>query len=173
MHLAASFLRVAAHCGPKEGETVYFVPLEVMGNSTDDVIQLLSSEVYSFMSSSSQQTLEEGGIGGSNSPLVVPPVGESAMSVVEVVRSKGDSSAAPVTTSTSLRASATCSAPTSSSPLQVAGSAHLVGAVKDLLSAAGLPLDLERVQLLQQAATWKEALAQAQQQLSKVCVGGG
>lgn len=45
------------------------------------------------------------------------------------------------------------------------GSQQLVAAVKDLLSAAGLPLDLEQAELLQHVAALKGSLAEARHQL--------
>jgi sacsin len=50
-------------------------------------------------------------------------------------------------------------------PQPAVGSEQLVSAVRDLLSHAGLPLDLERSELLEQAAALKQELEQSKRQL--------
>ncbi|GAX84471.1 hypothetical protein CEUSTIGMA_g11891.t1 [Chlamydomonas eustigma] len=164
------YARVAAHCGPKEGETVYYVPLEAMSSSsTDDVKYLLSSQVYSFMTSTSKLSSQGEVVPDGNSRLLGGPLMEEASASADVDTKGGNREAqSGVASMPFQKIPAKSSAHNSSSHLQVAGSAHLIGAVKDLLSAAGLPLDLERAQLLQQAATLKESLSQAQQQLVKI-----
>jgi len=50
--------------------------------------------------------------------------------------------------------------------------AELTGALTDLLKAAGMPLDLERQQLLQQSLTMQQQVKDVQEQLAEQAEAG-
>ena len=124
--------RVAADCNPKEGETLYYVPLAAAAG-TGEVIHLLSTQIYCFGS----HTLPPRGI--HSPPASAPPAllsGGMSLPLTTPLQGSGPAVSVAVSTSTPLASAAEGVAPI--------GSGQLISAVRDLLSAAGLPLDLER-----------------------------
>jgi hypothetical protein len=57
-------------------------------------------------------------------------------------------------------------------PTSVVGAGQLVGAVRDLLAAAGLPVGLEQAALLEQAAAARLQLSEAEEELRQVGSAG-
>lgn len=141
------YARVAANCSPPEGQTLYHVPLEA-GNG--EIMSVLSTQVYYFQNSA----------GVNNQPTDTFSVGPPTQNL-EAARgsSRGLTQVQPVPA---------IHGPLNGNAGDVLGPGQFVSAVQDLLSAAGLPLDLERLQLLNQAASLKEALTLAERKLDKV-----
>ena len=136
------YARVAANCSPPEGQTLYYVPLEA-GNG--ETMSVLSTQVYYFQNSSSLTHQPQGTYVAALPNQNLATGSARGLPQVEPVPSIHPSNDGAVL-----------------SPGQ------FVSAVQDLLSAAGLPLDLERLQLLNQAASLKEALTLAERKLDQV-----
>lgn len=168
------YARVAAACGPQGDETLHWVLLDA-GTGRGDTLRLLSSQVFSFRSNAGGGPGDEAGPQGPQQ--LQQPQQQDAGGARQPGASGGSSSSggptAPSSSTTGNTAAAAgaqqpdATAATAATAAPRVGSQQLVSAVKDLLSAAGLPLDLEREQLLQQATTLREALASAQRGLSQ------
>lgn len=155
--------RVSSDCAPSPGQAAYRVTVETEPGVYD---QLLSTQVFSFRSG----IAPEPGTG-------TPSMGTAQDNAAGMYGAVSDSveSATAATASHSLSASggtATGVTPTNLAPpaagvegLQNVGASELVGAVRDMLSAAGLPLDLDRTTLLQQALAAEQELRSARSAL--------
>jgi sacsin len=137
------YARVAANCEPRQA--VYQVPLEAGGPG--ETLALLSSQVYSFASSASQGhgAGDDGdGDGAADGAGAGAGAGQAAAPVQSTEGRQHEVGGAPVPPAARQGQQQALSG-------AAVGSRQLVGAVKDLLAAAGLPLDLQREELLSQA----------------------
>ena len=142
------YARVVSDVSPPAGAAAHLVALEVEPGRVEQVI---STQVFSFISSTAAAgegaaAAEGAGDGASSSSGVVLPgssngAGPAATAVATDAGGGGVTNAAGV------------------SPVEVAG------AVADMMRAAGLPLDLDREQLLNQALAAQQALVEARRAL--------
>jgi len=135
---------------PPAGAAAYLVALEVEPGRVE---QIISTQVFSFISSTAAAGEgaaagggEEQGASSSSSGATLPGSSNGA-----------STSAAAVNTDASGGGGVTNAAGVS--PVEVAG------AVADMMRAAGLPLDLDREQLLNQALAAQQALVEARRAL--------
>ncbi len=136
----------------------------------------IDPQVYCFRTASGGEEGEEEGDGGVSSPGAAPAsaVRRDAIAPASAAALRGGSGAS----SSSGAAALPSSAPATTGPQEAragpVGSAQLVEAVRDLLGAAGLPLELSQAQLLERAAGASEALEQVRRVDVRVhdCSGG-
>ena len=149
------YARVAANSSPQEGQSLYYVPIE---SGKGETIPVLSTQVYCFLSSA-DLNLQPADMGVATSYQTVfgHRSGGRAIFSAEGPQ-RHDLNPLPMPESPSTMAYQASNV----------GPGQFVSAVKDLLSAAGLPLDLERSDLLNQAVLLKEKLALAEGTLKQV-----
>ena len=142
------YARVAASCAPQEGEVLYRVPLEA---DNGEGFSLLSSQVFSF----THRQMEEGDAAHDPPAALV-----SVNSWMAVQQGESQSSQSAV--------EGHPSGLHSLAPPSAVSSASYVSAVKDLLAAAGLPLDLDRAKLVEEATLLRETNRVQKQALGQV-----
>ncbi len=158
------YARVAADSAPLEpGQPVVSVPLEVEPGALHGV---LSTAVYSF-----REGPPLAAPGGEDAPPGPAPGGGSSEPPPALAPAGAWGAAASAQQGASAAAGEAPRGPAGPAPAGgPVGHAQLVGAVRDLLGAAGLPLDLERSELLGSVAELRATLRDAQRELQQVRV---
>ncbi|GFR39737.1 hypothetical protein Agub_g219, partial [Astrephomene gubernaculifera] len=155
--------RVAAHCAASEGAGVHRVQVEV---EPGVVRQLLSTQVFCFRSPSGEAAAQDTAAAVATSPAMPAPT-------TATMPSGGGSQTSPAAASTPSSTTATATAPhaAAAAAVDAAGgpvrASEMVAAVRDVLAAAGLPLEAGAGQLMGRVAALQEELEAAQEQLAQ------
>eukprot|EP00798_Chlamydomonas_sp_ICE-L_P006706 gene6706-3376_t len=164
------YARIAANCAPTEGQPVYRIAIQIgEDGGANSIVQLISTKVYSFRNASSAAASATAAPSPPSASLPTPQrhaPPSSHLPSNPQPGAKPPSGGGPVGTMEGFRGSQPPSGGQGRSG--AVGSSELANAVRDLLGSAGLPLDLERGELLDQAASLREALRAAEAQLKEV-----
>lgn len=160
--------RVASDAAPTASnhQPLYRISIEVEPGT---FVQLLSTQVYCFRPPSEADAMRaapQARLQVTGAPAVQP--GSGSTTVAPTTNHPSNTSAAGSTSSTYTHGVAPGPGPASRAAGAV-GAAELVGAVRELLAAAGLPADLGSEALVSTAAGLRAELGAAQEALSQVC----